>query len=254
MALGYRTDLWTTWRVAEVIRRHLGVRYHPNHVRRLLVGLGWSYQKPERRARERDEAAIERWKRVRWPAVKKLRRLGAHLAFLDESGFLLIPHVRKTWAPRGQTPILRHRYAHDRLSAIPALTVSPRRRHPALYVQFHPTNIRSPEVVAFLQHLLRHLRGPIVLLWDDSRPHKSHLVERFLDRHPRLPVERFPGYAPELNPDEFVWTQLKRAVANATPDNLSDLGTLLLREILRTRRSQPLLAACITASKLPWRP
>lgn len=108
--------------------------------------------------------------------------------------------------------------------------------------------------MAFLQNLLRHLRGPIVLLWDDSRPHKSHLVEHFLDRHPRLHVERFPGYAPELNPDEFVWTQLKRAVANATPDNLSDLGTLLLGEILRLRRSQPLLASCITASELPWRP
>ncbi|MBI4587343.1 MAG: winged helix-turn-helix domain-containing protein [Candidatus Rokubacteria bacterium] len=71
LGLGYRTDLWTTRRVAEVIRRHFGVRYHPNHVWRLLVGLGCSYQKPERRAQERDEAAIERWKRVRWPAVKK---------------------------------------------------------------------------------------------------------------------------------------------------------------------------------------
>jgi transposase len=63
--------LWTTRRVAELIRRQFAVRYHPNHVWRLLVGLGWSYQKPERRARERNEAAIERWKRQRWPAVKK---------------------------------------------------------------------------------------------------------------------------------------------------------------------------------------
>ncbi|MBI4587344.1 MAG: transposase [Candidatus Rokubacteria bacterium] len=79
------------------------------------------------------------------------------------------------------------------------------------------------------------------------------MVERSLDRHPRLHVERFPGYAPELNPDEFVWTQLKRAVANATPDDLFDLRTLLRREIHRLRCSQPLLAACITASELPWR-
>lgn len=71
LAFGYHTDLWTTRRVAELIRRHFGVRYHPNHLWRLLVGLGWSYQKPERRARERNEAAIERWKRQRWPAVKK---------------------------------------------------------------------------------------------------------------------------------------------------------------------------------------
>jgi len=69
-ASGYATDLWTTRRVAEVIWRTFRVRYHPNHVWRLLTGLGWSCQKPERRARERDEAAIARWKRGRWPYIK----------------------------------------------------------------------------------------------------------------------------------------------------------------------------------------
>jgi transposase len=73
MALGYPTDLWTTKRIAEVIERRYGVRYHRDHVGRLLGQWGWSCQKPERRARERDEAAIERWKRVRWPQVKKTR-------------------------------------------------------------------------------------------------------------------------------------------------------------------------------------
>jgi len=71
LAFGYSTELWSTRRVAELIRRQFGVRYHPNHVWRILLGLGWSYQKPERRARERNEPAIERWKRHRWPAVKK---------------------------------------------------------------------------------------------------------------------------------------------------------------------------------------
>ena len=71
LAHGYATDLWTTRRVAEVIARRLHVRYHPNHIWRLLVGLGWSCQKPARRARERDEAAIAAWKRDRWPHIKK---------------------------------------------------------------------------------------------------------------------------------------------------------------------------------------
>jgi transposase len=68
---GYPTDLWTTRRVAEVIRKRFGVRYHPNHMWRLLESLGWSCQKPEKRARERDEEAIERWKRYQWPHIKK---------------------------------------------------------------------------------------------------------------------------------------------------------------------------------------
>lgn len=74
LAHGYPTDLWTTRRVAEVIARRLQVHYHPNHIWRLLVGLGWSCQKPERRARERDERAIAAWKRERWPDIKKRPR------------------------------------------------------------------------------------------------------------------------------------------------------------------------------------
>lgn len=70
---GYATDLWTQRRVADVIRREFGVRYHPHHVWRVLTSLGWSCQKPEKRARERDEAAIAHWKRSQWPRIKKRR-------------------------------------------------------------------------------------------------------------------------------------------------------------------------------------
>jgi transposase len=74
MAHGHRTDLWTCDRVVRLIRREFRVRYHRNHVARLLRQLGWSYQKPERRALERDEEKIDRWKRRTWPSVKKTLR------------------------------------------------------------------------------------------------------------------------------------------------------------------------------------
>lgn len=123
----------------------------------------------------------------------------------------------------------------------------------ALYTRFHPDqNIRSPEVVAFLRHLLRHLRGPVTLLWDAGKPHRGNLVARFLERHPRLQVSWFPGYAPELNPDEFVWNHLKRAVANSAPRDLDDLQQLVRPPLRRLRRSQRLLWSCIHASDLPW--
>ena len=70
-ASGYATELWTLKRVAEMIEKRFGVQYHPCHVWRLLQGLGWSCQKPERRARERDEEQIERWRRHQWPHIKK---------------------------------------------------------------------------------------------------------------------------------------------------------------------------------------
>ena len=71
MASGYRTELWTTQRIAEVIEKNFGIRYHRDHVGRLLGQMRWSHQKPERRAVERNEEEIERWKREEWPRIKK---------------------------------------------------------------------------------------------------------------------------------------------------------------------------------------
>src|SRR5207249_8121652 len=94
------------------------------------------------------------------PRLKKARRLKAYLVFLDESGFLLLPTVRRTWAPRGETPLLRHRYRRDKVSAISAVTVSPRRHRCGLYAHSPCDNITQGEVALFLQLLLRHLAGP----------------------------------------------------------------------------------------------
>jgi len=77
LAHGFRTELWTLGRIAEVIDRHFGVEYHPSQVWRILISLGWSCQKPESRARERNEAAVARWRRVDWPRIKKSRQIRA---------------------------------------------------------------------------------------------------------------------------------------------------------------------------------
>jgi transposase len=182
---------------------------------------------------------------------KKVRRLKAHLAFLDESGFLLIPNVRRTWAPRGRTPIIWHRYRHDRISAISAVTVSFRRQRLGLYFHLHRENISQSEVVLFLRYLLQQIRGPIVLLWDGGSIHTGHEIQVFLARHPRLHVERFPAYAPDLNPDERVWGHCKAALANGRPDNLDELMAEL-ESLTRTARRRPsLLRSFITSSDLP---
>ena len=94
---------------------------------------------------------------------KNAARLGAHLVFIDESGFLLIPNVLRTWAPRGQTPIHRHRYRRDKISVIAGISVSPRRQRLGLYYRLCLCNIGQLETCEFLRHLLRHLRGPIIV-------------------------------------------------------------------------------------------
>lgn len=173
------------------------------------------------------------------------------MAFLDESGFMLTPTVRRTWAPRGNTPLLVHRYSHDKISAISTVTVSPRRQRLGLYCHFHFTNISELEVVAFLRLLLRHLSGHIVLLWDGGSIHRGAAVQQLLARHPRLHVERFPAYAPELNPDEQVWNHFKATLANGCPMTLDELVDDLSGVARRARHSPALLRGFIRESDLP---
>lgn len=163
---------------------------------------------------------------------------------------MLTPTVVRTWAPRGQTPIFRHFQRHDRISVISGLSVSPQRRRVGLYYQWHHHNIREIEAVAFLRHLLRHLRGHVVLIWDNLRVHKGKLVKKLCHRVPRLHLEYLPAYAPELNPDEGVWRLTKGRLANGCPADRFDLALDVLRELERLRRSPARLWSCITHSGL----
>lgn len=185
------------------------------------------------------------------PCKTNAARLGAHLVFLDESGFLLIPSVRTTWAPRGQTPLLRFWQRHDKISIISGVAVSPQRQHVGLYDQLHTTNIPHPEACAFLRHLLRHLRGLVIVLWDNGRIHRGQPIRDFCRAFPQLHVEFFPASAPELNPDERVWHRAKAALANGRPDDLAALAAHRRTSLTRLRRSPRALRSCITQSDLP---
>jgi transposase len=177
--------------------------------------------------------------------------VGAHLVFLDESGFLLTPTVRKTWAPVGLTPIIRHRFRNDRISAISALSISPERTRLGLYWMLSTSNINRDMVFAFLRDLLRHLRGRLVVLLDNGSTHRGKPMREFLLRHPRLRLEYLPAYAPELNPDEGVWGAVKGKLANGRPDDLAELKTCLVREFGKLARSQSRLRGCFRQSELP---
>ena len=146
---------------------------------------------------------------------------------------------------------MRHRYRRDKVSAISAVTVSPQRHRCGLYAHFHCDNISQVEVALFLRLLLRHLAGAIIVLWDGGSIHGGPAVTAVLARHPRLHVERFPAYAPELNPDELVWNYLKGKLANGSPDTVDELLDDLTRVIRRLRRAPALLRAFVIGSELP---
>jgi transposase len=257
LAHGWPNALWTAARVATVIEREFGIRYHHDHVGRFLrQRLGWTPQKPRRRARERDEAAILDWQAREFPRIaREAQQRGAHLVFLDESGFMLTPTVRRTWAPRGQTPVLHAWDRRDRISAISSITVSPRDRSLNLYFDLLPdnANVHAEDIVPYLRRLKAQLGGPMTILWDGSKIHdRSLLVRAFLAEHPEIKTERLPAYAPELNPDELVWAWTKYGRLG----NLAAVNTEALRDYIRTelayaRRHPELLASFIEGTNLP---
>jgi hypothetical protein len=105
--------------------------------------------------------------------------------------------------------MIHYHSRHDRISTLAALTVSPTRQHMGLYLRWPPRNFQAVDVANFLRALWRHLRGPIILLWDHGSMHRAPAIDAVRQAHPRLHVEEFPAYAPELNPTEQVWNDFK---------------------------------------------
>jgi transposase len=254
---GWPNPLWTTERVSELIYRHFDVRFHHDHVGRFLRRrLGWTPQKPERRARERDENAILDWQSREFPRIaREAQERGAHLVFLDESGFFLTPSVRRTWAPRGKTPILDAWDRRDRISAISSISVSPRNRRLNLHFDLLPdnTNVYAEDIVEYLRRLKAQIGGPLTVLWDGSRIHdRSRLVRAFLAEHPEIQTERLPAYAPELNPDELVWAWTKYGrLGNLAAAHSDWLRDYLINEFTYMRQHPELLASFIEGTGLP---
>ena len=179
-AHGWPNQLWTAARAARLIERHFRIAYRPEHVRKVLERrLGWTSQKPRRQARERNDKEGARWLGDEVPRiVREAWRRKAHLVFLDESGFMLTPTVRRTLAPRGQTPVLSAWDRRDRLSAISCITRSPLAGRPGLYFDLLDHNVRADDVVAFLKDLHRRL-GPVTVVWDRNQIHgRSKAVRR----------------------------------------------------------------------------
>ena len=144
----------------------------------------------------------------------------AILVFEDESGFSLRPSVHRTWAPRGQTPVMKHKSNWKRLSAIGAITCEAGASGRELLLRFEDRPVNEDIVVSFVEGLKAHLGRRVVLLWDGLPSHRSTKTQEYIaSQSDWLTVERFPAYAPELNPMEYLWSSAKsKGVGNLCPD------------------------------------
>jgi transposase len=177
-------------------------------------------------------------------ARKKAVAEGRTIVWVDQSGFYLLPMAVRTWAPCGQTPLLRVPLTRDHLSAISGITPDGR-----LFMQTQDHAYRSPDVVRFLRVLLRKIRGKLLVIWDGAPIHRGQPIKDFLRRGAakRLHLEQLPGYAPDLNPAEGIWNYLKCVeLANRCCADLATLGLALRRAKERLRHKRSVLQACFT--------
>ena len=149
------------------------------------------------------------------------------------------PHRCRTWAPRGQTPILEFNFNWKSLSAVAGLTLL------SFYFRLYAGAVKSPQVIDFLQALVQHIGKPLLLVWDRLPAHRSRLVRDYIDQlDGRIQVEYLPAYAPELNPVEYIWGYWKQhQLPNVCPKDYWQLSEAARRTLRRMRRRPRLIAA-----------
>lgn len=169
-------------------------------------------------------------------AKKSAARQGRVIVFVDESGLSERPCRARTWAPRGETPVLQHRFSWHALSAIAGVT------YWNFYFRLFPGSIKSQQIIEFLDALKRQINKPLLIVWDGLAAHRSRLVREYVDRFDgAIQLERLPAYAPELNPVEYVWAYLKNhALPNFCARDFAEL-TATARQKLSSMQRRPKL-------------
>jgi transposase len=204
---GFHGEVWTCARISRVIEEELGVRYHKDHVGRLLKELHWTPQVPITRAIQRDEQAIQRWREETWPELQRRAwRERRTLVFIDESGFYLLPGIVRTYAPEGLTPVIRNKQTRDHLSVMGGMTPCGK-----VFTLVRQRSLKGLDSIDFLIHLQRVASRRLLVIWDGSKIHRSGEVKEFVaSTQGKIWLEALPGYAPDLNPwDEGGWNHLK---------------------------------------------
>jgi transposase len=203
---GFDFGLWTRSIVAELIQTRMGITVGLTAVGRLLASLHITPQKPLRRAYERDPKAVQEWLTKTYPKLRRrARRLGATIFFLDEAGFSSEPSLGKTYGLKGQTPVVKTTGQRQKVSAISAVSAKG-----GFWSQVYTGMFNAARFVGFLKDFRKGGRGKVFLVVDGHPSHRANLVKQYVEKtEGMLELHFIPPYAPDLNPDEFVWQYAK---------------------------------------------
>src|SRR4051812_17373495 len=203
---GLDFGLWTRAVVADLIEGKLGIKLGVTAIGPLLAKLGLTPQKPLQRAYQRDPEAIEHWRRERFPAIARQARAAGARWFWDESGFRADTVHGKTWGVKGQTPVVERPGQRQSVSAASAVTAQG-----AFWFCIYEGALNGELFVELLKQMMYRRRKSVHLILDSLPAHKRAIVSEYVaSTQGRLTLHFLPGYAPDLNPDELVWSHVKR--------------------------------------------
>jgi transposase len=224
--------LWTRKIAGELIRREFGIDYTPQNVGKILKMLGFSPQRPVYRALERDPEKRRIWMEKTFPAIqKRAAREGAKIFFADEAASRTDHHGGTTWAPVGQTPVVEHVGKRERIGMVSAISM-----RGDMHWMVHEESMNSALFTAYLGYLIQDIEGKIFLIADRAKYHTSKETARWLKEHEnRIELFFLPSYSPDLNPDEWVWKNVKHDNINRIipqrPGHLFEIASQALRAL-----------------------
>lgn len=234
MQYGFDFGLWTRQIVRDLIAQRFGVRLSLASIGAILARLGLTPQKPLQRAYQRDPEAIARWQRETYPAIaRRAKRDKAEIQFWDESGFRADAVQGTTWGAKGRTPVVSVPGQRQSISAASAISSKG-----AFWFATYAGGLNGERFVTLLRRLMRGRRRPLHLILDGLPAHKTKAVTEYVaGLNGKLRVHYLPGYAPDLNPDELVWSHAKRTGYAKRPlqkgEKLDERVTRQLAEIGR---------------------
>lgn len=234
MQYGFDFGLWTRQIVRDLIVQRFGVYLSLASIGAILARLGLTPQKPLLRAYQRDPDAIARWQRETYPAIARCaKRDKAEIHFWDESGFRADAVQGTTWGAKGQTPVVSVPGQRQSISAASAITSKG-----AFWFATYAGGLTGELFVTLLRRLICGRRRPLHLILDGLPAHKTKAVTEYVaGLNGKLRLHYLPGYAPDLNPDELVWSHAKRTGHAKRPlqkgEQLDERVTMQLAEIGR---------------------
>ena len=249
--LSFGFALWTREMVRELIRREFDVGLSVVSVGRLLRKLGLSPQRPVWQAYQQNPKAVERWKREEYPAIRaEAAAMGATIYFGDEAGVRSDFHAGTTWAPIGQTPVVRTTGVRSAVNLISAVTTQG-----ALHFSAFEGKFEASVFIDFCKRLMHDTSGPVFLIVDGHPVHRSNAVKEFVaSTQGQLRLFRLPAYSPELNPDEWVWKNVKAdRIGRAGIDTANgDLRTKAIAALSRLQQIPHLIRGFFLDPKLRY--